>query len=59
MGTKTAVVLTAGKLVSLGYFLGIGFWASKKLTTTVDEYLLRWDEERMNKIAQEVKEVIG
>jgi hypothetical protein len=59
MGTPTIVAVTAAKLISFGFCLSIGFWAGRKLTNLADEYLLKWDEYRMNKLAEEVKEVIG
>lgn len=46
---------TAGKLVGAGVCLGIGFWASKKLTNIADEYLAYYDEKKIAKLTSGVQ----
>lgn len=48
------VALTTVKLISAGFCLGIGFWASKKLTNLVDEKLLIYDERKLKQLAKEM-----
>lgn len=47
---------TAGavKLISMGFCLGIGFWASKKLTNVVDEKLALYDQRNIERLAKEM-----
>jgi len=35
----TSLTITAGKLIFTGFCLAIGFWAGKKLTNRIDEFL--------------------
>ena len=54
-GTTAAIVsISVMKLVTYGFCLGIGFWASKRLTNVADEYLLLWSERRKHKIENEI-----
>jgi len=58
MGTIATVIVGTGKLVAFGFCLGIGFWASKKLTNVADEYLILWSKRRMEKLTKEAQEEI-
>ena len=57
MGTATLLSVSAGKLVFAGMCLGIGFWASKKLTNLADEYLLKLDKRKLEKLTTNYSEV--
>jgi len=50
----TSLGVTAVKLVSYGFFIGLGFYLSKKLTNIVDEKLLYYDQAKLKKIAEEL-----
>ena len=43
MTTITAGAVTVGGLFVTGFVLGLGFWASKKLTNVVDRRLVERD----------------
>lgn len=53
MVLETTAVTTL-KLISAGFCLGIGFWASKKLTNLVDEKLLIYDKRKIKQLEQEM-----
>jgi len=59
MGTIAVGAATTGKLIAYGVCLGIGFWMARKLTNVADEYLMLWNESKMNKFAQEVEVELG
>ena len=40
--------------MSYGFFIGLGFYLSKKLTNIVDEKLLYYDQAKLKKIAEEL-----
>ena len=46
--------LTTAKLVAAGFCLGLGFWASKKLTNIVDEKLKLYDGRYIRQLEQEM-----
>ncbi len=46
--TVLGVVLTASQIIAYGALLGIGFWASKKITNKADEWLVMWEVKRNN-----------
>jgi len=46
--------LTTAKLVTAGFCLGLGFWASKKLTNLVDEKLLIYDKRKIKQLEEEM-----
>ena len=46
--------LVAGKLITAGFCLGIGFWASKKLTNLVDEKLFIYDKRKIKQLETEM-----
>ena len=48
------IPVLAGKLLFSGIFLGIGFWASKKLTNLVDEKLILYDSRKLQQLAKEM-----
>jgi len=43
---ETLGIATA-KLVAAGFCLGLGFWASRKLTNIIDEKLLLYDKRKL------------
>lgn len=45
---------TAVKLVMVDTCLGLGFWASKKLTNKLDEVLLKYDSREIKRLEQEM-----
>lgn len=50
----TGVLLTAGQVIAYGALLGIGFWASKKITNKADEWLMLWEVHRNNGLLPEL-----
>ena len=56
MGTVTTAVVGATKLITFGLFLGIGFWASKKITNKLDDYFLLFDKKKLEKIVKDIKD---
>lgn len=54
MEVVAVTVYTAGKLIAAGACLGIGFWASKKLTNLVDEKLLIYDKRKLKQLEAEM-----
>lgn len=53
--TMTVAATTAVKLISAGFCLGIGFWASKKLTNVIDEKLLMYDKRKLKQLEREME----
>lgn len=45
------IIVGAGKLVTVGFCLGLGFWACRKLTGKVDEYFVLRDTEYLAHLA--------
>ena len=43
------------KLISAGFFLGIGFWSCKKLTGCIDQRLIQNNREMMDQYVKELK----
>lgn len=52
METVLTIGLTGLKLIAGGACLGVGFWASKKITNKVDEYLLLYDTTTQRRLAE-------
>lgn len=50
----TTIGLTTVKMVAAGFFLGLGFWASRKLTNLVDEKLFIYDKRKVNQLSEEM-----
>lgn len=51
---ETAALAT-GKLVVYGFFIGVGFWASRKFTNLVDEKLILYDNRKLRQLAKEMQ----
>jgi hypothetical protein len=47
-------MIVATKLISMGFCLGIGFWASKKVTNQIDEWLCLYDKAYCRGLADEM-----
>jgi hypothetical protein len=45
-------VATAGTIVAYGFFLGLGFWASKKATGYVDYKIACWEAKKLEQSLQ-------
>jgi len=46
--------MTATKIMTYGFLLGLGFWGSKKLTNKLDEVLLRYDKRELERLNKEM-----
>ena len=50
--TLAVGTITAGKIITYGCLLGVGFWASKKITGLIDEQLLLHDRKFLQSLTK-------